>query len=66
MKISPRDQSMLNCLCTKFLFIFLDGRRINARASCAEGRVFEYQAGQILHSIANGSPPLSMMRRWAP
>jgi len=49
----------------------------NARASCAEGMEFKSPAGQILHSVANSSPPLqhlrkklfcvgAMTRRWAP
>jgi len=35
----------------------LDDQTVNAHASCAGGREFETQAGEILYSIANGSPP---------
>jgi len=35
---------------------------LNARASCAEGREFESQAGQILHSVANGSSRLQHLQ----
>jgi len=31
---------------------------VNARASFAGGLGFKFRAGQILHSVANGSPPL--------
>jgi len=36
----------------------LDSRPVNAHASCSEGLEFKFQTGQILHSVANGSPPL--------
>jgi len=33
---------------------YLNDRTVNAHASCAGSLVFEFQAGQILHSVANG------------
>jgi len=55
----------------------LGGRTVNVRALCAGDREFEFQAGQILHNVANDSPSLqhlskylcclgAMSRRWAP
>jgi len=42
----------------------LDGRTVNVRASCAGGLGFNW-TGQILHSVANGSPPLQHLRQVA-
>jgi len=36
--------------------------RVITRVSCAEGLEFKSQTGQILHSVANGSPPLQHLR----
>jgi len=38
---------------------------VNACASCAGDLEFKFRTGQILHSVANGSPG-AMTRRWAP
>jgi len=38
-------------------------KRVNARASYAEGLEFKSRTGQILHSVANGSPPLQYLRK---
>jgi len=35
----------------------LDGRKTNARASCALDLQFKYQAGKILPTVVNSSPP---------
>jgi len=47
----------------------LVARTVNARASCAEGLELKSRigqtsrTGQILHSVANGSPPLQHLRK---
>jgi len=43
----------------------LDGQTVNACSSCAEGLEFKSRTGQILHSVANGSPPLKLRRNTA-
>jgi len=34
------------------------------RVSCAGGLEFKSRTGQILHSVANSSPPLQHLRKW--
>jgi len=41
----------------------LDSGTINARALCVKSRSFKSQAGHILHSTANSSPPLQHLHK---
>jgi len=49
----------------KFFVIFLthrfDDQTVNAHALCVGSLKFKSRTGQILHSIANGSPPLQYL-----
>jgi len=42
----------------QILYTYKLERTVNTRASCTGGLEFKSQTGQILHSVANGLPPL--------
>jgi len=50
-----------NCdfLILEILLNYFDGRV----ASCARDLTFKSRSGQILHSVANGSPSLQLLRK---
>jgi len=49
--------------CIKKAKDYLNGRIVNACASCGRGLEFKSQASQIFNSIANGLLPLQHLRK---
>jgi len=48
---------------SKLKRLFCNHRLDRRRTSCAGGLELKFRDGQILHSFANGSPPLQHLRK---